>query len=302
MTLRSRGLRSVVAVCVLLSVPSAALASQVLSVTETALGGYKALDFYYMASPGAEFWDYHIEITTSNGAKIQDPVKSALSDAGGDAIDTWANTVYSLNDWGDASYIFDAYVPRGIHADSAPTSHLSWYVYDSYEGDSNDPLGYGPTVAPWHLARILLDVDAIGTWRFEAIDTLSGGVAETFIPSLISPTIVGEIAYVELAPVDPFDFTHQFTAAGSQPPYTWSNLTLVNSPGVANPATMDESGLFTWDRQGAPAGLYQWKAAVEHGLEGGTAFLSIRVLVPEPSSIVLVGLAGLGLVGLERRR
>jgi hypothetical protein len=103
----------------------------------------------------------------------------------------------------------------------------------------------------------------------------------------------------------PPDFTHQFTGTGGMEPYTWSDLTLVSAPGVPpHLATMDSTGLFTWNLSGAPRGVYVWDA---WGMDStgdpymDDANLSI-ILVPEPASIALFGLAMIGVVGLVRRR
>lgn len=112
-----------------------------------------------------------------------------------------------------------------------------------------------------------------------------------------------EDASYDLRHGEPLDFTHQFTATGGWEPFMWNDLTLVNSPGPGNAASIDSSGLFSWDRRGAAAGEWVWTAQVtDQGFDSSTAWLHITVSVPEPGSAVLAGLAALGLVGLLRRR
>lgn len=73
--------------------------------------------------------------------------------------------------------------------------------------------------------------------------------------------------------------------------------------GPADPAiapTLGQDGSFSWDTSGSPNGVYEFSVWItdEAGNMGSAAF---SVQVPEPASVVLMGLAMLGL-GLIRRR
>ena len=144
--------------------------------------GYTACDFFYSASPGAEFTDFRLTISTSH-AMIVDPDPLRVYDQDGDAVDTWMNTVCSLNGWGFATHVFYAYKPMGPIFDSPPVDYLDWAVFDTYTGDSNDPWGNGLVTAPWHLARILIDdsPSSVISATFTAYDTSSPTVPTTAV-------------------------------------------------------------------------------------------------------------------------
>lgn len=161
-----------------------ASADQIVTITETpnvADTGNVAYDFFYTPSPGGEFTNYRLTVTTQTKA-IVDPDQSATSDQDSDAIDTFANTVGSLFGAGDASYVFNAYNPTGFTPDDAPTDRLDWSVFDTLDGDSADLGG-----TPWHLARVLVTPDALGDATIEVFDTANPGQGQTFSTTIPIP-------------------------------------------------------------------------------------------------------------------
>lgn len=168
---RNAGLSLVAALCF----AAASQAAPLVTATVKNIGGYDVLDFYYTASPGAEFTNYRLFVQMSGGQNtIQDPVKSATFDQDGDALDTWMNTVYSLYGFGPASYNFNTYKPTGLGSNTPPINTIDWSVFDTGAGDTNSfdaGAPYGVVSAPFHLARVLVSRGTVGAWSFQAFDT-----------------------------------------------------------------------------------------------------------------------------------
>jgi hypothetical protein len=136
--------------------------------------GFDAVDFYYASSLDAEFTNYRLNFETTNGSLIYDPLPFQRQDEGGDAIDTFMNTIGSLLGVGNASHIYKPGV--GVGADRL--AQIDWSVFDTLGGDTNTMAGFAP--APYHLARILVDPNALWHATFTAFDTFSRGVPTDF--------------------------------------------------------------------------------------------------------------------------
>jgi hypothetical protein len=124
-----------------------------------------------------------LTVASTNGANIQDPNKAGIADQDSDAVDTFANTVYSLFGFGAPTHIYTAYKPVGIGSNNPPTALLDWSVGDTGAGDSNSfdaGAPYGVVNAPFHLARVLTSLDATGAVTFLAFDSQSQGVGTPF--------------------------------------------------------------------------------------------------------------------------
>jgi hypothetical protein len=127
---------------------------------------YSVLDFFYTASPGEEFLNYRVTVSSINGAKILDPIKTHTFDQDSDAIETFANSVYSLFGLGPPTILYNAYRPIGLSPNNPAVALLDWSVADFDTGDSNSfDAGppYGVVNAPFHLARVWTTPDFQGT-------------------------------------------------------------------------------------------------------------------------------------------
>jgi hypothetical protein len=100
---------------------------------------------------------------------------------------------------------------------------------------------------------------------------------------------------------------HTFVpAAGSGPITSWSIAPTTGSPAVA--ATISPTGVFQWHTIGSArseTGVpYSWTitATGEAGTTPDTGVLSLELVVPEPATMSLIGIAMVGLVGFARRR
>jgi hypothetical protein len=129
-----------------------------------------------------------------------------------------------------------------------------------------------------------------------------GGLGGGVVPPVITDATIGPLATDTANAI-----THQFAA--NQAITTWT-LTSLLGPAGATPTftpSLSATGSFSWaatkaDLRGMDSA--QWVATVSgqnaNGSDTGT--LTINLVIPEPATLSLVGLAMIGLVGLVRRR
>jgi hypothetical protein len=139
------------------------------------------------------------------------------------------------------------------------------------------------------------------------------GEAPTVVDVTISPPALPDTNNANEPAFNPF--THQFAlsnAGTATQPVAWANLQFTGytaaysgSGGDAADAaaTLSPTGLFSWNANGAPRGIYNWSVVASNSVGSDTGTIQIHInAVPEPSTLALFGLAMVGGIGLVRRR
>jgi hypothetical protein len=96
---------------------------------------------------------------------------------------------------------------------------------------------------------------------------------------------------------------HTFANTGG-PITSWTIAPLTGSP--AFPATISQTGMFEWHTGGSARSAtgvpYSWTITATGPGGADPAVLSLELVIPEPATMSLIGLAMVGLVGFARRR
>lgn len=96
---------------------------------------------------------------------------------------------------------------------------------------------------------------------------------------------------------------HQFQTSAGTAPISWGSLTPVaGNPAPVNLPTLGADGAFAWNSAGSPFGQYSWDVTATNSAGSDVGRLSVNLVVPEPATLSLIGLAMLGLAGLFGRR
>jgi hypothetical protein len=201
-----------------------------------------------------------------------------------------------------------------------PTPHLIYgfgQEANSFEGLGLTPVGPPPTGPTWEAKLLIAEGTHGGTIDFDrenvnlladvfmaagnpqltaaelqlCINTCGGGGN----PPVIVPVNLGDTALAVI--------NQQLNATGDGP-ITWSNLVSSGPGNPVNAATLSPTGAFEWHTLGsARPGSYSWTATAtnEFGSDTDVA-ISLNLIVPEPATLSLVGLAMIGFVGFVGRR
>jgi hypothetical protein len=205
-----------------------------------------------------------------------------------------------LYDLQSASGIFTANAnvpPGGLGLDVNTASRKSWAALQPAALTTDWNLG---VIAATGLTKAFLLEDlsgqvsgGFGTPNRPADLVVLGGVEPVAPVAVDAPGLSGTAGTM---------FTHQFTTSAGDPPITWENLTLVpGGPTPPNAATLSDTGLFSWNAAQAGVGTYSWDVTARNAAGTDVGRVSINVIIPEPATISLIGLAMIGLAGIFRR-
>lgn len=155
----------------------------------TGPGGEDVYDFFLTLGGPAdgEFTNARLAVEM-DAATIQDPAPMDTT-GGADPVpmDTWVNTVYGHYYGMTTSVIYNTYKPLPPDVETPPVALLDWSFYDNSAGDDY-------TFTPAHIARVLVDADAVGTATMFMFTTESAGVPTEFnfnIPEPATMALLG---------------------------------------------------------------------------------------------------------------
>jgi hypothetical protein len=123
---------------------------------------------------------------------------------------------------------------------------------------------------------------------------LGGGGVEPVVPVVVDADLGDRIRGAIIS--------HAFMTSAGDLPITWGGLQLTSGPTPASQPTINSTGQFSWASHNSPFGTYVFTVQATNAAGNDTGTLTVELIVPEPATLSLVGLAMIGLVGLMRRR
>jgi PEP-CTERM motif len=290
------------------------------------------VDIFYTPSPSSEFLNYDLIVSPTTGM-VLDPTRNLAGNAGdfdnvtdGVRDDTWANTVFSSLGAGTPSYVFTKYNPGAppftpsdpLPAPGSDPNQLNWSVFDTNTNDTDE-------FGPYHMARV--KYEGTGMIEFLVYDTTTADAGgEQFFfeygsdannpentPPSVDNLFPGDStsdqhtvathttpASYQLQGTDAEDLESALTWSlqGFSGPFQIDGTTPIAGSPQGTPA-VSSAGLFTWSPGTSPKGFYFADVRVQDtgGLTGDGV---LRVQVPEPCTMALVGLSLIGVFASRR--
>lgn len=188
--------------------------------------------------------------------------------------------------------------PGGLGFDVNSAAEKSWAALPASAVNADFNLG---NIAAANLTQAFLlgDLSLVGSGGFGTanrdFDLVYKGGVVAVAPVVTDAPLGNRIQGAQIA--------HQFATSAGTAPITWGSLT----PVAGNPApsvvpTLSAGGAFAWNSAGSPFGTYQWDVTATNSAGSDVGRLSVTLVVPEPATLSLIGLAMLGLAGLFGRR
>jgi hypothetical protein len=184
---------------------------------------------------------------------------------------------------------------------------------------SYNPPGVATATNVWQFAQLAIPDAASGTFSFNGTFTVQNAQGNNSLDIVSGGTFPG----LTLPPVvNPLDFTSIFlnatvsgTVTATNNPTSWGpagpsiplasytpNYGAVGGVGfVANAGWDPATQQFSWNTTGAKRGEYVWNVSATNAGGTGNGTVTVFIYGPEPASIVLAGLAMIGMIGFARR-
>lgn len=188
--------------------------------------------------------------------------------------------------------------PGGLGFDVNSATEKSWAALPASAVNADFNLG---NIAAANLTQAFLlgDLTLVGSGGFGTANrdfdlVYKGG--QVAVPPVVTDAALGNR-------IQGAQIMHQFATSAGTTPISWGSLTPVaGNPAAATAPTLGSDGKFSWNSHQSPIGNYAWDVTATNSAGSDVGRLTVSLIVPEPATLSLIGLAMLGLAGLFGRR